>query len=286
MVAATTGFSMMHVAIRYISADLHPFQIMFFRNFFGLIIFIPLIWRSGLGTFRTKRLPVHLLRAGLNVMAMGLYFTALSLTPVAQVTALGFTAPLFAGVLSAVVLGEQFRLRRWMAIILGFVGALVILRPGFQELDLGSTFALIASLIWGVTLIVIRVLGRTESSATTTIYMSVLLSALSFIPALIVWQTPTVTTFMLLILLAVVGTAAQLGLAQALKEADAMTVMPFDFTKLIWAALLGYLIFAEVPDIFIWIGGTIIFSSGIYLAYRENKIGKSRPIEPAGPPGA
>ncbi len=284
MVAATIGFSTMHVLVRYVSAELHPFQIVFFRTFLGLIIFMPWFWRAGLGILRTDRLPVHFLRAGLNVCAMTAYFMALSLAPVADVTALSFTAPIFAGLLGVLVLGERFRARRWLATIFGFVGALVILRPGFQAIDAGAAFALVSSLFWGVTLIVIRVLGRTESSSTTTIYMSILLSTLSFIPALLVWRMPSTATFALLTILAVIGTLAQLGVAQALREAEAITIMPFDFLKLIWAAILGYLIFVEIPDRFVWIGAVIIFSSSVYLAFRESRVGRpQRSTIPQGP---
>ena len=284
MVLTTIGFSTMHVLVRYVSPDMHPFQIAFFRNFLGLIVFLPWIWRAGFSVLRTDRLSVHLLRAGLNVGAMLAYFMALSLTPVAQVTALSFMAPIFAGLLAVLVLGERFRARRWLATMFGFVGALIILRPGLQTIDLGSALALGSSLLWGITVIVIRVLGRTESSATTTIYMSILLSTLSFFPALFVWQTSSLQTFMLLTVIAIIGTISQVGIAQSLREAEAITVMPFDFLKLIWAAILGYLVFVEIPDRFVWIGAVIIFSSSVYLAFRESRVGRpQRPPAPQGP---
>ncbi|MEM8744670.1 MAG: DMT family transporter, partial [Pseudomonadota bacterium] len=171
MVGSTMLFSIMHTAVRYLSAELHPVQIVFFRNLFGLVVFLPLIMSSGLSFLKTEKLPLHLLRAGLNVCAMIAFFMALSMAPLARVNGLAFTAPLFTAVLGVFLLGERFRLRRWSAIVCGFIGALVILRPGFAPIDLGSWLTLLSALLWGLTMVVIRILGRTESSLTTTGYM-------------------------------------------------------------------------------------------------------------------
>ena len=265
----------MHVLVRYVSSELHPIQISFFRNAFGLLVFAPWLMKYGLGVMSTKRLGLHCVRAVLNVAAMFAYFTALSITPLARVTALGFTAPIFAALLSVVLLGERFRFRRWAALIIGFAGTLVILRPGVQAIDLGSMLVLISAVLWGVTMIVIKVLARTETSMTITGYMNLFLTILSFGPALYFWQMPRAETWIWLLLIGVTGTLAQVALAQALKEAEAGVVMPFDFLKLVWISILGFILFAEVPDIFIWLGGAIVFSSTCYLAYRESRLRKA-----------
>ncbi len=272
MALSTVAFSVMHVIIRYISDDIHPFQIAFFRNFFGLIVFMPWIVQNGLGIFRTERLSLHMLRSGLNVVAMFMFFTALSLSPIARVTALGFTAPIFAALVGVVLLRERFYLRRWTALLLGFIGTLVILRPGILAIDLGSMLVLGSALLWGITLIVIKLLSRTESSITITAYMNLLLAILAFVPALYVWTMPSWEGWIWLMVIAISGTVAQVGLAQSLKEADASTVMPLDFLKLIWVAILGYLLFAETVDFFTWIGAAIVLGSSVYLAYRETQI--------------
>lgn len=276
MALSTLLFATMHALVRQVSADLHPIQIAFFRNLFGLLVFLPWFVRQGLGPLRTRRFPLHALRACMNVLAMFAFFTSLSLVPLAKVTALSFTAPIFAALLSMALLGESFRVRRWSAIVLGFAGMLLILRPGLQEIDLGTALVLASSLSWGGTIIIIKLLGRTESSVTTTVYMNLLLAVLSFVPALFVWRTPGLETWAWLIVIGVTGTLGQILLAQSLREADPGVVMPFDFLKLVWASLLGYLLFAEVPDLFVWIGGTVIFASSTYLAYREAKLGAGR----------
>ncbi|MGI9383889.1 MAG: DMT family transporter [Methyloligellaceae bacterium] len=277
MTLSTLFFAFMHVLVRHVSAEVHPIQIAFFRNFFGLIVFLPWFMRQGLTPLKTKRFPLHAVRGAVNAVAMFAFFTGLSLTPLAKATALGFTAPIFAGLLSIALLGEKFRLRRWSAIAFGFAGVLLILRPGFHAVDLGASLVLASSLLWGATIIIIKVLGRTESSVTTTIYMNLLLAAFSFVPALFVWRTPGLEIWLWLIAIGVLGTLAQILLAQALRESEPGVVMPLDFLRLIWASALGFLVFSEIPDLFVWLGGAVIFASSTYLAYREAKAGVRRP---------
>lgn len=271
VIASSVCIALMHALIRLVSEDVDPIQIAFLRNAFGLIVFVPILWSSGFGIFRTRRPGLHAARAVLNVMAMFAFFTALSLTEVAKVTALGFTAPIYTALLSVIVLGERFRLRRWSAILIGFAGMLIILRPGIVEIDLGSALVLGSAVLWGIVMLLIKYLGRTESSLTITAYMNVGLSILSFVPALFVWSNPPLMVWALLVIIGVIGTAGQLALAEALKRADATFVLPFDFLRLIWAAGFGYLLFAEIPDTYTWIGGAVIFASTFYLAYRERQ---------------
>lgn len=285
MVASTLAFSTMHTEVRYLAlnSDMHPVQIAFFRNLFGMLVFMPLIARHGLGFLRTERLPMHLLRGVLNVLAMFAFFTALGLAPLARVNAIAFSAPLFAAVLSVAILGERFHVRRWTAIVFGFLGTLVILRPGVAAVDTGSLLVLLSACIWGVTMIVIRVLGRTESSLTTTGYMNILLTLFSFGPALYLWRTPAGMEWFWLVVIGVTGTLAQIALAEALKLAETTVVMPFDFLKLVWAAALGFVLFAEVPDFHTWVGAAIIFTSTFYIAWRERQTGGKNPPGASGP---
>ncbi len=276
MLLSTLGFSAMHAIILHLSADLHPIQIAFFRNFFGLVVFVPWFLRYGLAPLRTKNLKLHALRAALNVCAMFAFFTALGMTPIARVTALGFTAPIFATLLAMAVLGETFRLRRASAIACGFLGTLVVLRPGFQAIDTGSILTLLSALLWGCTLIVIKVLARSESAITITSYMNILLTLLSLVPALTVWRTPVGAQWLWLLAVGVLGTLAQIAITQSLKEAETGVVMPFDFCKLIWVSILGYLFFGQVPGVTVWAGGAIIFVASTYIAIRETRLARAK----------
>jgi drug/metabolite transporter (DMT)-like permease len=244
-------------------------QIAFLRNLFGVIVFAPLLMSNGLGFLKTRRIGLHSLRCLLNVVAMLMFFTALSLVPVARVTALSFSAPIFMALMSVLFLGERFRARRWIALVMGLAGTLIILRPGMIPVDLGSILVITAAFLWALTMILIKMLSRTESSFTITAYMNILLSLFSLGPALWVWVMPSAMMWLWLAVIGVIGTIAQLALSQALKETEPTAVLPFDFLKMVWATLLGIWIFGELPDIYTWIGAMVVFSSGLYIAYRE-----------------
>ena len=271
MCISTIAFSIMHGLVRYVSADMHPFQVAFFRNVFGLVFLLPLIVRSNFVIFQSKKIGLHAVRGVINVIAMLMFFTALSISPLAKVTALSFTAPIFMAVLSFFILAERFRLHRWLAVVTGFVGMLIILRPGIVVIDTGALLVIGSASLWAVTMILIKILSRTESSVSIAGWMGIFLGLFSIGPALWVWQTPTLVDIGWLLLIGLFGSMAQVSLAQSLKETDPTAIMPFDFLKLIWTALIGIWFFAEVPDIFTWIGAAVIFSSGRYIAHRERR---------------
>lgn len=287
MFASTFFFAAMHAIIRYLTESLHPFEVAFFRNFFGLIFVIPWFVRFGLQPLRTSHLKLHVYRSLVNVVAMFSFFYAISITPLAEVTALGFAAPIVTTVLAALFLGEVVRLRRWTAVIIGFIGTLIILRPGFHEIGLGQLLVLNSTAFWAVALLLIKTIGRHDSSITIITYMSLLQLPLSLIPALFVWSWPSPDLWIWLLVIGLLGGGAQWLMTEALRVADTSVVMPLDFCKLPWTALLAYLAFAQVPDIFTWIGGAVIFSSAFYIAMREHKVqteGSAPAAHPRGEP--
>lgn len=276
MVVATLSFSAMHTAIKYVSSTgLHPFEIAFFRNFFGLLALSPFFFRHGLAPLKTTRFGLHFGRVALNIGSMLAFFYAISITPLAEVIALSFAAPIFATFLAIVLLREVVGIARWGAILMGFAGTIVILRPGFEEITLGPILALLAAMTWGSAVIIIKSLSRTDSSVTITLYMVLLMTPLSLVPAVFVWEWPTWHQLFFLVLVGGFGTLGHLSMTQAIKLAPTNAVMPIDFVRLIWVAIIGYFIFGEVPDIFIWVGGAMIFASGLWIAHSENEIRKS-----------
>lgn len=283
LLGATIGFASMHAVIRIASSEQHPFEIAFFRNLFGLVVLSPFLLRHGFGALRTRRLPLHAARGAVHVSAMLMFFTAVPITPLGTVAALSFTAPLFVTVGAVLVLGEVVRIRRIAALVAGFAGALVIIRPGVAALDTGSLLVLGSSAVWAGAMILIKLLSRTESSLTMTAYMAVFLTPLSSIAAAFVWRWPSPEELGWFALMGSLGTVAHLCLAQAFREADAAAVLPVDFLRLIWASVFGYLLFGEVPVLFVWIGGTIIFASTLYLAYREARVARADVSARAGP---
>jgi len=269
MFIATFFFSAMHGSIRYVSETIHPFEIALFRNMFALVVVLPWFYRYGIAPLRTRHFGLHALRALFNIFAMLSFFYALSITPLAEVTALGFTAPIFATVLAVLVLGEVVRARRWTAIVVGFVGTMIVLRPGFASIGVGQMLALASSMVWSCALLVIKRLGRTDSSATIISYMGLLMVPLSLVPALFVWRWPVGYEWAWLIAIGMLGGIAQYLMTEALRQADTAVVMPIDFFKLIWVAVIAYLAFGERADLYTWIGGAVIFASTLYIAYRE-----------------
>lgn len=269
MVASTLGFVIMHSSVRHVSQELPTMQVVFFRNLFGLLAISPLLIRSGFDFVHTSKLKLHALRSLMNLGAMSLFFGAVAVTPLATVTALSFTAPVFAAVMAVFFLGERFRLHRWTAIGLGFLGTMVILRPGINGIDTGMWMVLGSAVIWAGTMILIKLLSRTESSVAIVAWMNIFLCVFSLGPAIWVWQWPTAEAWGFLLFIGLLGSLAQLALSQAFKEADPTAILPFDFFKLVWASLLGMWLFAEFPDKFTLLGGAVIFASGVYVARRE-----------------
>lgn len=271
MLAATLLFTVMGVTARYVSADIHPFEVVFFRVAFGFVLLVPLIASHGLKHFRTRRFGLHFARAAGHVTEMMIYFTGLVMIQYAQVQALTFTTPLFATLLAVLILREPINAWRLAALGVGFIGAMLVIRPGVVPLQTGSVLILVSALGWAGVILIVKRLTRTDSSITITAWMIVLMSPMALVPALFVWVWPTWPQLGWLALTGIAGTLGQLAVTQAFRVADTTAVLPFDFTKLIWAALLGYLVFDEIPTVWTWIGGLVIFAGGFYIALRERR---------------
>ncbi|MBT3765031.1 MAG: DMT family transporter [Rhodospirillaceae bacterium] len=261
----------MNSMVRYVSDDIHTFEIVFFRLFFGFLFFLPVFMRHGFKPLQTERFGLHLFRSSVTVFSMSLYFAALALAPLAKVIALTFTGPLISTLLAVVILGEIIRIRRIVAVIIGFIGAVVIVQPGVVELDAGSMFALASATTWAVLLVTVKILSRTESSVTLTIYGAMLSTPIAFVAACFVWTWPTWEQLAWLAAMGSLGSIGLLCMSQSFRNADMTVVIPIAFTRLLWVALFAYLFFAEVPGIWTFVGAAMIFSATTYIAFRERK---------------
>ena len=275
MLVSTVGFSGMVMLVRMASADLHAFEIAFFRNLFGLLVLVPWFVRFGLRPFKTERIGLHVVRNLVQVATVLSFFLALTITPLALATALSFIAPIFATILAVVFFREVVGVRRWAAILFGFVGTYIILRPGLIPVTLGPLLVIVSSLFFSVSLTIMKVLSRTDSTVTITCYSASLLAAFSLIPAAFFWQWPTWEQLAWLVALGLIGTSSQMLFIQAMKIADMNVVMPVFFFQLIWVALVAYLAFGEVPDAYTLLGGAMVFASTFYIAYRERAVAAS-----------
>ena len=284
MCAAATAFALMITLVRHLTEGLHPLQVVFFRTAFGLLAMLPWLLRQGVGVLRTGRLRLHLLRALIGIFAMVGWFTTLSLMPLAEATALSFTAPIFTSVLAVLILGEVMRLRRWTATVIGFLGAVIIVRPGFAAIQPAALLAIATAAIWASSTILIKVMARTESAGAITTYMVLLTTPLTLLAALFVWQNPSLGQLGWAALLGAAGSTGHLCMSRALATADATVVAPLDYLRLPIVALIAFLAFGEVPGIWVWLGGAVIAASSVYIAHRESRA-KGTPAVSAAPGG-
>ncbi len=227
----------------------------------------------GFETLRTKRVWAHVGRMALGVGAMGLNFIAFILLPLAEATTIGFSVPIFAVVLAALVLGEPTGKWRWGAVAVGFAGVLVIVQPGSGEVPLfGASVALTAAFLTASVTIVIRRLGKTERAATTVFWFAV--SSLIPLGVAMLWllRLGLRPERAMLAGIALAGGLAQLTLTGALRLAPVALVMPMDYTSLLWAVLLGSWLFGELPSPWTWIGAPIIIASGLVIVWREHRL--------------
>ena len=281
MTGAALGFALINVLVRTASAELDPLQIAFFRNLFALAFMMPWLMRVGLSGLTTRRPVLHLGRAALGLAAMITWFTALSLLPLAEAVALNFTVPLFATAGAAVILGEVVRRRRWTATIVGFLGVLVIMRPGAAAFSPAAALPILAALFMAGSALMVKTLSRTDNPGAVVFIMNLLLTPLSLVPALFVWRWPGWEVWAAAVGIGLFAALAHVSLARAYVKADASAVMPFHYAQLPLVALLGYLLFAEVPDLWTWVGAAIIAGSAIYIARREAQIARERRSETA-----
>jgi drug/metabolite transporter (DMT)-like permease len=272
MCGAACAFGLMVNLVRHLTASFDPLQVVFFRNAFGLLAMLPWLIGRGPAVLRTRRLGLHMLRAAIGIVAMVCWFTTLSLLPLAQATALSFTAPIFTSVLAVLVLGEMMRARRWGATALGFLGTLIILRPGLETLQPAALLAIATAMVWAGSTILVKVMARTESAGAIVTYLALFSTPLSFAAAWFVWQAPSLAELGFAALLGVAGSAGHLCLTRALASAEASAVMPFDYLRLPVVAVIAYVAFGELPGLWIWLGGGVIALSGIYLTHYEARL--------------
>ena len=280
-IGATLFGSFMGAGVKFLSDDLHPIIICFYRCLMGLIIITPFVAKNNFQALQTDNMRLQIFRALINIISMICWFSAIGMMHFEKATALGFTTPLFTTVLAVLILGEVIRFHRTAALLLGFIGILIIIRPGYMPFEFGTILMLVASLSFSFVLIFVKKLSATDSSLTIIFYHLLYMTPAFFILSLFYWENINLNQLIIFSLMGASGLLSHWCLAQAFKMSDTTFVMPLQFTKLIWASLIGLFIFSEQPDIWTWVGGVIIFISVVYITYREafKKKGTSKPIQ-------
>lgn len=269
MFVSIASFILMAVAARELSFTLDTSEIMFFRSAIAIVILLPLVWHFGRASIKTERMGLQLLRNGVHFAAQYCWVLAVALIPLAEVFALEFTTPIFVALLAALILGEKLTLPRRLAVIGGFIGILVIVRPGLAVFNPASVIALGAALGFGASVIMVKILTRTDSAFAVVFWMSVMQLPMGAIPAWFVWVTPGWADAPWLFAMAATGLSAHYALARALALADVTVTMPIDFCRLPLVALVGYAVYAEKLDPFVFLGAVLIFAVNYYAVRQE-----------------
>jgi drug/metabolite transporter (DMT)-like permease len=286
MSLAALCFTVMNVLIREAATELHPLQIAFLRNIFALTAMLPWLWHVGFEGLRTRRLGMQLLRGSISFVAMALWFTSVTLLPLAEAVALNFTLPLFVTAGAALILSERVGIRRWIATAVGFLGTLVILRPGFEVVTLVSVLPIFAALAMAATSLIVKSLSGTENPNAIVFYMNALLTPISFVPALFVWTWPSGYVWGLTAILGLLAMIAHMFFTRAYRHAEASAIMPLEYLRLPLIAIIAYILYMEIPDGWTWAGAAIIVGSAIYIAHRESRVLGQRRTEHPGHTGA
>jgi drug/metabolite transporter (DMT)-like permease len=265
------------------NAGLHPFEVVFLRNTFACLLLVPLLAYRGRSLLRSKQLGLYGLRVAVSLLSMQTWFYALSLIPIGEVTAISYLAPLF-GTLGAVfLLGETVRIRRWTALGVGFLGAMIILRPTGAAMGLGQLCALISAISAGLTAVMVKQLTARDDPDKIVFLTNAMLLPLSLIPALFVWRWPTVDVLPALLGMGICAVLGHVSVVRGYAATDASLAMTFEFSKLPFAVAIAYLAFSETIDAWTWLGALIIFASAVYITRREARINR-RPGLPAEAP--
>jgi drug/metabolite transporter (DMT)-like permease len=281
MIGATVVFSGSSAVSKWLVASYPIGEVLFTRTlvaFVACALFI--LPRTGLSVFRTDRLHHHAMRAASQVGSQTALLIAFSLMPLAGATAIGFSSPLFATLASAVLLKEAVGLSRWAALLVGFLGVLIVTNPGTETFLIGALFALANAVLYGSVTVAVRSMSSTESAETLTLYQLMLLTAMFALMLPLGWTTPTAVDAAWIAFNGVSNAIGQYWWTRALHLAPASALAPFYYLSLIWAAILGFAIWGDVPTVSLVIGSAVVIASGTFLLWRESSA-RRRPIAKA-----
>ncbi|MDC0232414.1 DMT family transporter [Pelagibacteraceae bacterium] len=266
-------FVLMDVLIKKLSSDFNTFQIVFFRCFFGLfpVLIMMYITKSSL---KTNKINLHLLRAGIACLAMFSFFKAFGILPLADVSSISFASIMIITILAIFILSEKVGIRRWIAIFFGFIGVLIVFRPGTSLFSYYSLLPLFGAVALSFAIIIMKKLLSYDTPPTCSFYLHAFV-ALIYLPFLIInWQQPSFNLWIMLIGMGFCGGIAQILLTNAYRLSTVNLLQPFDYTAIIWAITFGLIFFNDYPDRYVIIGSIVIVISTYYIIYREIKLGK------------
>ena len=266
--------TLMGTFIKLAQEELNVFTTGFLRFFFGFLIITPYILKTKFKVFSTKNLKIHIVRSLLNLPAMLLGFAALAMLPLEKMTAIHFIVPIIVTILAVIFLKEKIYLYRSIALVMGFLGMLIILRPGIIDISIGIYMALISSLIWSVVIILTKKVSKDDSAITILSHQYVYMSLFSFPLVIYFWEQPSLNTIIFILCAAMSGTVLHIALNHAYKLVDVTMTQPYSFLGLIVSSIIGYFVFSDKPDFYTWLGASVIFCGVLLISYRELHLNK------------
>ena len=266
--------TLMGTFIKLAQEELNVFTTGFLRFFFGFLIITPYILKTKFEVFTTKNLKIHILRSALNLPAMLLGFAALAMLPLEKMTAIHFIVPIIVTILAVIFLKEKIYLYRSIALVMGFLGMLIILRPGIIDISIGIYMALISSLIWSVVIILTKKVSNDDSAITILSHQYVYMSLFSFPLVIYFWDQPSLKTIIFILCAAMSGTILHIALNHAYKLVDVTMTQPYSFLGLVVSSIIGYFVFSDKPDFYTWLGASVIFCGVLLISYRELQLNK------------
>ena len=273
MLIGGVSISLMQAAVKLIASDLHPFLITLYRAGLVFIVLLPILIWQGRAALKTSSIRLQVLRGVIGGLGMLCVFTGLSMIPLAEVTVLLFTVPIFATLLSICFMAEKVGIRRWVAILVGFLGVIIIARPQ-GSLSAGHLFILCAALFWSMSILIAKKLTEKDTIISITFWQAMGCVPLAFIASLLVWDLPSLAQLRALLGIALLGTIGHALLYSALKAGQVSVILPFDYIRIIWSAGLGFLLFGQLPTLHLYVGSLLIIGATAFLSYRELMVDK------------
>ena len=268
---------LMEALIKAAQYDSNVYTIGFFRFFFGFLIILPYLVTKKFNTYKTKNLKIYIIRGAFNIPVMIIGFGALVYVPLEQFKAMHFLSPIIVVLLSFIIFREQIYRFRIFALIIGFLGMLIIVRPGYVDFNIGTIMIVVSLTFWSFIIILSKFVSKDDSPITMVTYQYTLMTIFAFPLAIYFWQMPSLISLLLVFIAAASGTILHLCLGLAYKYADLSVTQPIWFTGLIFGSGFGYFVFNEIPDFWTWIGGIVVFSSVLVITYFEkNKEEKNK----------
>ena len=274
MLFAGFNSSLLHLGVRYVGAHLPSIEVVFLRSVFTLLMTAPFVFRPGHMAWRTNNLPLQVVRGALGVASMWTWYYALANMPLADAGVLSFTTPIFITIGAALYFRETVGVRRASAVVIGLIGATVVLKPGFEAISLAAIAAVGSSILWAMSLLIAKDLTRFDSPITISFYQPLMIAPIAGLATIPVWVMPSTEAWSALIGMGIVAAIGNYCYVQALKMTEASILMPADYVRLLWMVAWGFIFFSEIPGWSTWLGAALIVGSTLFVTWREARIAR------------